>query len=256
MHYLLLYSVWFKFILFFSNKEINYIFPQTSQIERRSVPAMGYITHTVSAPSLHGKTVGSFASVAYCNLFIFFCYCYWHTVFCKSIWLFIPLLTRGNLLKCSWSILLHALWRPFKVFLCCLAAQFSFMIRKCCIKLEWDFNFNHNKQGIYVKKISSQVINSELTEQDHIYLYFFVRHKGGEHNDQCVKQCFSSSFLKRTSSKFSSKRLKLIHLFSQFRSSMNMFSFVYQIMIEIKLKLEMRNILTLTSIPADISYFF
>uniref|UniRef100_I3JFW8 Pleckstrin homology domain containing A7 n=1 Tax=Oreochromis niloticus TaxID=8128 RepID=I3JFW8_ORENI len=28
----------------------------TSQIERRSVPAMGYITHTVSAPSLHGKT--------------------------------------------------------------------------------------------------------------------------------------------------------------------------------------------------------
>ncbi|XP_019954323.2 pleckstrin homology domain-containing family A member 7 isoform X21 [Paralichthys olivaceus] len=30
---------------------------QTSQIERRSIPAMGYITHTVSAPSLHGKTV-------------------------------------------------------------------------------------------------------------------------------------------------------------------------------------------------------
>ncbi|XP_019954318.2 pleckstrin homology domain-containing family A member 7 isoform X14 [Paralichthys olivaceus] len=29
---------------------------QTSQIERRSIPAMGYITHTVSAPSLHGKT--------------------------------------------------------------------------------------------------------------------------------------------------------------------------------------------------------
>ncbi|XP_037835957.1 pleckstrin homology domain-containing family A member 7 isoform X5 [Kryptolebias marmoratus] len=29
---------------------------QTSQMERRSVPAMGYITHTVSAPSLHGKT--------------------------------------------------------------------------------------------------------------------------------------------------------------------------------------------------------
>uniref|UniRef100_A0A8C4HBY2 Pleckstrin homology domain-containing family A member 7 n=1 Tax=Dicentrarchus labrax TaxID=13489 RepID=A0A8C4HBY2_DICLA len=28
----------------------------TSQIERRSMPAMGYITHTVSAPSLHGKT--------------------------------------------------------------------------------------------------------------------------------------------------------------------------------------------------------
>ncbi|KAL4622833.1 pleckstrin homology domain-containing family A member 7-like isoform X3 [Arapaima gigas] len=30
---------------------------KTSQIERRSVPPMGYITHTVSAPSLHGKTV-------------------------------------------------------------------------------------------------------------------------------------------------------------------------------------------------------
>ncbi|XP_060924127.1 pleckstrin homology domain-containing family A member 7 isoform X2 [Limanda limanda] len=30
---------------------------QTSQIERRSMPNMGYITHTVSAPSLHGKTV-------------------------------------------------------------------------------------------------------------------------------------------------------------------------------------------------------
>ncbi|XP_031425362.1 pleckstrin homology domain-containing family A member 7 isoform X3 [Clupea harengus] len=29
---------------------------KTSQIERRSVPTMGYITHTVSAPSLHGKT--------------------------------------------------------------------------------------------------------------------------------------------------------------------------------------------------------
>ncbi|XP_077419482.1 pleckstrin homology domain-containing family A member 7 isoform X3 [Vanacampus margaritifer] len=29
---------------------------QTSQIARRSMPAMGYITHTVSAPSLHGKT--------------------------------------------------------------------------------------------------------------------------------------------------------------------------------------------------------
>ncbi|XP_056134511.1 pleckstrin homology domain-containing family A member 7 [Lampris incognitus] len=29
---------------------------QTCQVERRSVPAMGYITHTVSAPSLHGKT--------------------------------------------------------------------------------------------------------------------------------------------------------------------------------------------------------
>lgn len=32
---------------------------QSSQIERRSMPAMGYITHTVSAPTLHGKTVGS-----------------------------------------------------------------------------------------------------------------------------------------------------------------------------------------------------
>ncbi|KAI4830925.1 hypothetical protein KUCAC02_002526, partial [Chaenocephalus aceratus] len=30
---------------------------QTSRIERRSMPGMGYITHTVSAPSLHGKTV-------------------------------------------------------------------------------------------------------------------------------------------------------------------------------------------------------
>ncbi|XP_018617628.2 pleckstrin homology domain-containing family A member 7 isoform X2 [Scleropages formosus] len=30
---------------------------KTSQIERRSMPPMGYITHTVSAPSLHGKTV-------------------------------------------------------------------------------------------------------------------------------------------------------------------------------------------------------
>uniref|UniRef100_A0A665W6Y8 Pleckstrin homology domain containing, family A member 7b n=1 Tax=Echeneis naucrates TaxID=173247 RepID=A0A665W6Y8_ECHNA len=29
---------------------------QSSQMERRSMPAMGYITHTVSAPSLHGKT--------------------------------------------------------------------------------------------------------------------------------------------------------------------------------------------------------
>ncbi|XP_039512660.1 pleckstrin homology domain-containing family A member 7 isoform X2 [Pimephales promelas] len=29
---------------------------KTSQIERRSMPMMGYITHTVSAPSLHGKT--------------------------------------------------------------------------------------------------------------------------------------------------------------------------------------------------------
>ncbi|KAM8876680.1 pleckstrin homology domain-containing family A member 7 isoform 3-T3 [Synchiropus picturatus] len=29
---------------------------QTSKMERRSMPAMGYITHTVSAPSLHGKT--------------------------------------------------------------------------------------------------------------------------------------------------------------------------------------------------------
>uniref|UniRef100_A0A672PAU5 Pleckstrin homology domain containing A7 n=1 Tax=Sinocyclocheilus grahami TaxID=75366 RepID=A0A672PAU5_SINGR len=30
---------------------------KTSQIERRSMPTMGYITHTVSAPSLHGKMV-------------------------------------------------------------------------------------------------------------------------------------------------------------------------------------------------------
>ncbi|XP_028811670.1 pleckstrin homology domain-containing family A member 7-like isoform X16 [Denticeps clupeoides] len=29
---------------------------KTAQIERRSMPNMGYITHTVSAPSLHGKT--------------------------------------------------------------------------------------------------------------------------------------------------------------------------------------------------------
>uniref|UniRef100_A0A4W4GZN4 Pleckstrin homology domain containing, family A member 7b n=1 Tax=Electrophorus electricus TaxID=8005 RepID=A0A4W4GZN4_ELEEL len=29
---------------------------QTAQTERRSMPSMGYITHTVSAPSLHGKT--------------------------------------------------------------------------------------------------------------------------------------------------------------------------------------------------------
>ncbi|KAL1007373.1 hypothetical protein UPYG_G00085850 [Umbra pygmaea] len=29
---------------------------KTAQIERRSMPAMSYITHTVSAPSLHGKT--------------------------------------------------------------------------------------------------------------------------------------------------------------------------------------------------------
>ncbi|KAM7424209.1 hypothetical protein PAMA_000514 [Pampus argenteus] len=29
---------------------------QTAQMERTSMPAMGYITHTVSAPSLHGKT--------------------------------------------------------------------------------------------------------------------------------------------------------------------------------------------------------
>ncbi|XP_067088071.1 pleckstrin homology domain-containing family A member 7-like isoform X6 [Osmerus mordax] len=30
---------------------------QTAQMDRRSIPTMGYITHTVSAPSLHGKTV-------------------------------------------------------------------------------------------------------------------------------------------------------------------------------------------------------
>ncbi|XP_062326790.1 pleckstrin homology domain-containing family A member 7 isoform X5 [Osmerus eperlanus] len=29
---------------------------QTAQMDRRSIPTMGYITHTVSAPSLHGKT--------------------------------------------------------------------------------------------------------------------------------------------------------------------------------------------------------
>uniref|UniRef100_A0A672JII4 Pleckstrin homology domain containing, family A member 7b n=1 Tax=Salarias fasciatus TaxID=181472 RepID=A0A672JII4_SALFA len=41
------------------------LFPiRTSQIERRSVPAMGYITHTVSAPSLHGKTVRSSADTS------------------------------------------------------------------------------------------------------------------------------------------------------------------------------------------------
>uniref|UniRef100_A0A3Q3E0P7 Pleckstrin homology domain containing, family A member 7b n=1 Tax=Labrus bergylta TaxID=56723 RepID=A0A3Q3E0P7_9LABR len=38
---------------------------QTSQIERRSMPAMGYITHTVSAPSLHGKTVRPFYLQSY-----------------------------------------------------------------------------------------------------------------------------------------------------------------------------------------------
>ncbi|XP_066503693.1 pleckstrin homology domain-containing family A member 7 isoform X2 [Hoplias malabaricus] len=32
------------------------VISQTTQIERRSMPTMGYITHTVSAPSLHGKT--------------------------------------------------------------------------------------------------------------------------------------------------------------------------------------------------------
>uniref|UniRef100_A0A3Q3KUT8 Pleckstrin homology domain containing, family A member 7b n=1 Tax=Labrus bergylta TaxID=56723 RepID=A0A3Q3KUT8_9LABR len=37
----------------------------TSQIERRSMPAMGYITHTVSAPSLHGKTVRPFYLQSY-----------------------------------------------------------------------------------------------------------------------------------------------------------------------------------------------
>lgn len=30
---------------------------QAATIERRSMPPSGYITHTVSAPSLHGKTV-------------------------------------------------------------------------------------------------------------------------------------------------------------------------------------------------------
>lgn len=31
---------------------------QAATMERRSMPPSGYITHTVSAPSLHGKTVG------------------------------------------------------------------------------------------------------------------------------------------------------------------------------------------------------
>uniref|UniRef100_A0A3B5A612 Pleckstrin homology domain-containing family A member 7-like n=1 Tax=Stegastes partitus TaxID=144197 RepID=A0A3B5A612_9TELE len=34
----------------------GHICAHLSQVERRSVPSMGYITHTVSAPSLHGKT--------------------------------------------------------------------------------------------------------------------------------------------------------------------------------------------------------
>uniref|UniRef100_A0A8C6SDF7 Pleckstrin homology domain containing, family A member 7b n=1 Tax=Neogobius melanostomus TaxID=47308 RepID=A0A8C6SDF7_9GOBI len=34
----------------------GHICSHLSQIERRSMPGMGYITHTVSAPSLHGKT--------------------------------------------------------------------------------------------------------------------------------------------------------------------------------------------------------
>lgn len=29
----------------------------SAHIDRRSMPAMGYMTHTVSAPSLHGKSV-------------------------------------------------------------------------------------------------------------------------------------------------------------------------------------------------------
>lgn len=29
----------------------------STHIDRRSMPAMGYMTHTVSAPSLHGKSV-------------------------------------------------------------------------------------------------------------------------------------------------------------------------------------------------------
>lgn len=48
---------------------MNFVSLQTSQIERRSMPAMGYITHTVSAPTLHGKTV-RFSS--------FYCHCLSH----------------------------------------------------------------------------------------------------------------------------------------------------------------------------------
>lgn len=29
----------------------------SSHVDRRSMPSMGYMTHTVSAPSLHGKSV-------------------------------------------------------------------------------------------------------------------------------------------------------------------------------------------------------
>ena len=31
----------------------------SSHVDRRSMPSMGYMTHTVSAPSLHGKSVSS-----------------------------------------------------------------------------------------------------------------------------------------------------------------------------------------------------
>lgn len=34
-----------------------FIILKSATIERRSVPPSGYITHTISAPSLHGKTV-------------------------------------------------------------------------------------------------------------------------------------------------------------------------------------------------------
>uniref|UniRef100_A0A8C9VM34 Pleckstrin homology domain containing A7 n=1 Tax=Scleropages formosus TaxID=113540 RepID=A0A8C9VM34_SCLFO len=34
----------------------RHMYPQHSRVNRRSVPPMGYMTHTVSAPSLHGKT--------------------------------------------------------------------------------------------------------------------------------------------------------------------------------------------------------
>uniref|UniRef100_A0A8C9TPM3 Pleckstrin homology domain containing A7 n=1 Tax=Scleropages formosus TaxID=113540 RepID=A0A8C9TPM3_SCLFO len=37
----------------------RHMYPQHSRVNRRSVPPMGYMTHTVSAPSLHGKTVRS-----------------------------------------------------------------------------------------------------------------------------------------------------------------------------------------------------
>ncbi|MGH0138274.1 UNVERIFIED_CONTAM: hypothetical protein FKN15_047582 [Acipenser sinensis] len=35
----------------------GWLYKQTAHVDRRSMPPMGYMTHTVSAPSLHGKTV-------------------------------------------------------------------------------------------------------------------------------------------------------------------------------------------------------